>query len=162
MANIYKFKVKLEEVESEREIEITSTSTLAKLGYAILAAFGAEGSHLFEIEFDGRCFSHNFENENLIDITTIKLDQVSLSVGEKLNMVYDFGAEWKFNIEVLSVTLMKNGIGTHYPYIVSGNGDGITEDVFLPEISNTNSWNIDIANALFKGNIIRLQEIYEN
>ena len=41
MANIYKFKVNLEEVESEREIEITSTSTLAKLGYAILAAFGA-------------------------------------------------------------------------------------------------------------------------
>lgn len=154
----------LEEVESEREIEITSTSTstLAKLGYAILAAFGAEGSHLFEIEFDGRRFGHNFENENLVDITTIKLDQVSLSVGEKLNMVYDFGVKWKFNIEVLSVTPMKNGTGTHYSYIVSGNGDGITEDIFPTEISDTNSWNIDIANALYKGNVTRLQEIYEN
>ena len=161
MANIYKFKVNLEEVESEREIETTSTSTLAKLGYAILAAFGAEGSHLFEIEFDGRRFRHNFENENLIDITTIKLDQVGLYVGEKLNMVYDFGAKWKFNIAVLAMTSMKNGTGTHYPYIVSGNGDGITDDMFPSEINNTNSWNIDIANALYKGNIARLQEIYE-
>ena len=154
--------MKLEGVESEREIEMTSISTLTKLGYAILAAFGGDGNHLFEIEFDGRRFGQNFENENLIDNTTIKLDQVGLYVGEKLNMVYDFGAEWKFNIAVLAMTPMKNGIGTHYPYIVSRNGDGITEDMFPSEINNTNSWNIDIANALYKANIARLQEIYEN
>ena len=77
-------------------------------------------------------------------------------------MVYDFGVKWKFNIAVLSMTPMKKGTGTHYPYIVSGNGDGITEDVFPSEINNTNSWNIDIANALYKANIARLQEIYEN
>ncbi len=127
-----------------------------------MAIFSTEEDHFFEIEFDGQRFGHNIENENLIDITTIKLEQLGLSVGEKLNMVYDFGAEWKFNIAVLSMTPMKNGTGTHYPYIVSGNGHGITEDVFPPEISNTNLWNIDIANALYKGNITRLQEIYEN
>ena len=68
----------------------------------------------------------------------------------------------QFNIAVLSMMPMKNGTGNHYPYIVYGNGDGITEDMFPTEISNTNSWNIDIANALYKGNITRLQEIYEN
>ena len=53
MADVYKFKVKLREMEEYiwRDIEITSVSTVSKLGYAILAAFEAEGSHLFCMKF---------------------------------------------------------------------------------------------------------------
>ena len=163
MADIYKFKVRLAELGSERKIEITSASTLAKLGYAVLAAFDADGSHLFEIEFSERHFGYNYENEdgNLIDITTIKLNEFNLSVGDEFNMVYDFGAGWAFSIVMLSAVPMKKGTGTHYPYIVSGKGDGIMEDMFSAEVNNTNSWNIDIANVLYKGNISRLQGTYE-
>lgn len=48
MADIYKFKVRLCELESImwRDIEITSVSSVAKLGYAVLAAFESTASHL--------------------------------------------------------------------------------------------------------------------
>ena len=77
MADVYRFKVRLRELEDYiwRDIEITSVSTVAKLVYAILAAFEAEGSHLFcmkfgderyEIVFDDFTgsfeFSKNYEN----------------------------------------------------------------------------------------------------
>lgn len=163
MADIYKFKVKLQELESERVIEVTSVSTLAKLGYAILAAFDADAGHLFEIDFKEQYFGFDFESEdeNFIDITSVKLNKLNLSVGDGMHMVYDFGAEWKFNIFMLSAVPMQKGMGTHYPYIVSGSGDSITEDAFPGEVKNSNSWSIDVANVLYKGNIERLQEAYE-
>lgn len=58
MADVYRFKVRLRELEDYiwRDIEITSVSTVAKLVYAILTAFEAEGSHLFCMKFgDERC-----------------------------------------------------------------------------------------------------------
>ena len=49
MPEVYKFKVKLRELENKiwRDIEITSASNIAKLGYAVLATFEAEGSPCF-------------------------------------------------------------------------------------------------------------------
>ena len=50
MAEVYKFKVKLCELEEKiwRDIEISSLSTVSKMAYTVLAAFGANGSHLIE------------------------------------------------------------------------------------------------------------------
>ena len=56
MAQVYKFRVQLKELEKYiwRDIEISSLSSVAKLGYAILAAFEANASHLFCIVYSGK------------------------------------------------------------------------------------------------------------
>ena len=143
MADVYKFKVSLVEFENTfwREIEITSVSSVAKLGYAVLAAFEAEASHLFNIRFNGKHYEIVFEkdyfdDEPVIDPTGIKLAALKLKVGDKLNLQYDYGANWKFEIELLSISEMKRGTGTHYPYITAGEGKGIIENIFPSELAN--------------------------
>ena len=132
MADVYKFKVRLCELENAmwRDIEITSVSSVAKLGYAVLAAFESTASHLFNIRFDGKRYEivfeeDDFDDEPAIDPIRTKLSALKLSVGDKLSMEYDYGAGWEFEIELLSISEMKRGAGTHYPYVTDGKGNGI-------------------------------------
>lgn len=69
MADVYKFKVKLCELENImwRDIEITSVSSVAKLGYAVLAAFESTASHLFNIRFDGKRYEIVFVDDDFDD-----------------------------------------------------------------------------------------------
>lgn len=140
MADVYKFKVKLVGFENIiwRDIEITSVSSVAKLGYAVLAAFESTGSHLFNIRHKGKqyeiVFDDDFPDEPVIDPIKTKLTKLNLSVGDVLNMEYDYGAMWEFSIELISVTEMKKGMGNHYPYVTAGKGKGIIEDISSYEL----------------------------
>lgn len=132
MAEVYKFKVKLERLEEYmwRDIEITSVSSMAKLAYAVLAAFNSMASHLFFVEFAGTHYEFIFDDfyEEMTNPAEVKLSSLKLKTGDILTMEYDYGAGWRFNIELMSVTEMKKGTGTHYPYITDGQGRGIIED----------------------------------
>lgn len=194
MANVYKFKVKLCELQNViwRDIEISSLSSVAKLGYAVLAAFESTGSHLFNIRFNGKRYETVFEVDDYFDEPTIdpsrtKLTDLKLRVGDKLSMEYDYGAGWKFEIDVLSITEMKRGAGTHYPYVTDGKGKGIIEDTTpfelaelvektdkdgaLPQImdmhsGNATTWNykefdLEYCNVFFKDNVWVIQNAYE-
>lgn len=123
MADIYKFKVRLKELGTIiwRDIEITSVSSVAKLGYAILAAFESIASHLFNIRCNGKHYEivfedDDFEDEPAIDPIKTKLSSLKLTEGDVLTMEYDYGAGWEFSIEVLSIEEMKRGRETQYPY----------------------------------------------
>lgn len=136
MADIYKFKVRLCELQNSiwRDIEITSVSSVAKLGYAILTAFESTASHLFNIRCNGKRYEimfeeDDFDDEPVIDPIRTKISALKLCVGDTLSMKYDYGASWEFQIELLSVTEMKRGAGTHYPYVTDGKGKGIIEDI---------------------------------
>lgn len=142
MADVYKFKVKLEGFEDIiwRDIEITSVSNIAKLGYAVLAAFEAQGSHLFNIKFKKKRYEilfqePEFSNEVIVDPIKAKLSSLKLLPGDVLDMEYDYGAGWTFSLELLSVTEMKRGSGNHYPYITDGRGKGIIEDISPYELA---------------------------
>ena len=194
MADVYKFKVRLCELENIiwREIEITSVSSVAKLGYAVLAAFESTASHLFNIRLDGKRYEILFEDDGFneepaIDPIRTKLSTLKLKVGNKLTMEYDYGAGWKFEIELLSITEMKRGAGTHYPYVTDGKGKGIIEDIspyelaeiiektdmngILPKITDMYSgkereWNyrkfdLEFCNVFFKDNVLKVQLAYE-
>lgn len=135
MADVYKFKVKLKELETIiwRDMEITSVSSVAKLGYSILAAFESTASHLFNIRCNGKRYEivfedDDFEDEPAINPIKTKLSSLKLTVGNVLTMEYDYGAGWEFLIELMSVKEMKRGAGTHYPYVTDGKGKGILED----------------------------------
>lgn len=85
-----------------------------------MAAFESIASHLFNIRFDGKRYEivfedDDFDDEPVIDPIRTKLSTLKLSVGDKLSMEYDYGAGWNFEIELLSITEMKRGAGTHYP-----------------------------------------------
>lgn len=140
MADVYKFKVKLTDLEDFiwRDIEITSASSVAKLGYTILAAFEATGSHLFNINFNGKRYEIEFEEDldymPVIDPIKTKLSSLKLSLGDTLTMEYDYGASWEFSVELISVTEMKKGSGKRYPYVTGGKGKGLIEDASIYEI----------------------------
>jgi hypothetical protein len=195
MADVYKFKVKLCELENImwRDIEITSVSSIAKLGYAVLAAFESTASHLFNIRFDGKRYEivfdeDDFDDEPAIDPIKTKLSTLKLSVGDKLSMEYDYGAGWEFEMELLSVTEMKRGAGTHYPYVTDGKGKGIIEDTSpyelaemveridkdgaLPQIMDMYSgkevswdyrkFDLEYCNVFYKDNVWKIQNTYES
>ncbi len=134
MADVYKFKVTIKEVPDKiwRDIEISSLSSVAKLGYTILASFEAAASHLFNIKFNGKRYEivieDDFEFEPVIDPIKTKLSALKLAVGDVLEMEYDYGASWKFTIKLVAITEMKKGSGNHYPYVTAGQGRGIIED----------------------------------
>lgn len=134
MADVYKFKVTIKEVPDKiwRDIEISSLSSVAKLGYTILASFEAAASHLFNIKFNGKRYEivieDDFEFEPVIDPIKTKLSALKLSIGDVLEMEYDYGASWKFTIKLVAITEMKKGSGNHYPYVTAGQGRGIIED----------------------------------
>lgn len=200
MADVYKFRVKLQELDKYlwRDIEVSSLSTMAKLGYAILASFQAQGSHLFGITYD--CFRYEFDYEgdvfdsvdddieDVIPPNIAKVSSLKLKIGDKMEMEYDYGAGWTFDIELISIEPMVKGTGTHYPYITDGAGWGIIEDTcpgelmdYIKQIDKTGvlpkfepysmpfctaEWDyrrfdIETINALLKGEIQQLQDAYE-
>lgn len=143
MADVYKFKVKLNDFEDIiwRDIEITSVLSVAKLGYSVLAGFEAKEHHLFAIKFNTNRYEILFEDQGytdkpVIDPINTKLSSLKLKVNDKLTMDYDYGAGWQFSIELISITPMKKGAGTHYPYVTDGMGRGIIEDYFPPQLSD--------------------------
>lgn len=68
MAEVYTFRVRLCELKNViwRDIEITSVSSVAKLGYAVLAAFDGTASHLFNIRFKGRRYEIMFDEDDFL------------------------------------------------------------------------------------------------
>ena len=97
-----------------------------------MASFELSGSHLFSVRYINSYFE--FYNDNAIQPCDFKLKNLNLSVGDKLKMVYDFGADLNFEIKLTAIKEMKKGMGTHYPYVLSGAGAVIPEDLSVPEL----------------------------
>lgn len=201
MADVYKFRVKLQELEKYlwRDIEVSSLSTLAKLAYSILASYQAQGSHLFGITYNNFKYEFDYDNdmfdsldddiEDVISPNITKISSLKLKVGDRMEMEYDYGAGWTFDIELVSISPMEKGRGTHYPYITDGAGWGIIEDTcpgdlidYIKQIDETGvlpkfephsmpfctaAWDYrrfdtETINALLKGEVQQLQDAYEN
>lgn len=195
MAEVYKFKVKLRELEDKiwRDIEITSTSNVAKLGYAVLAAFEAQGSHLFCIKFKGCRYEIVYDDFyedfgiKTIDPVSKKLSSLKMEIGDTMEMEYDYGAGWSFEIEFVSVQPMMKGMGNHYPYVTDGAGWGIIEDLsvgewvdYIKTVDETGvrptyydifdkevfwdykRFDLKTLNSLLKGAVQRMKENYED
>lgn len=193
MADVYKFKVTIKEVPDKiwRDIEISSLSSVAKLGYTILASFEAAASHLFNIKFNDKRYEivieDDFEFEPVIDPIKTKLSALKLSIGDVLEMEYDYGASWKFTIKLVAITEMKKGSGNHYPYVTAGQGRGIIEDRppfelaeiiektdktgILPQVCDNfldeeiewdyRKFDLEYCNVFLKGEIEQIQYAYE-
>lgn len=154
MTNVLEFKIELVGFENLiwRKIQISDNTTVAKLGYIVLAAYEAAASHLFNIKYNGLRYEILFEKDDFeglmgpaINPMNIKLKDLDIQAGDKLTMQYDFGAGWEWTIEYLGSFPMKKGTGKHYPWITEAAGRGIVEDVspseFLSMIGRINLTN---------------------
>ena len=117
-----------------RTVEVSSKYTLAQLGYLILHTFDTLAYHAFEFSFKDTPYVlpmilEESDIENAIDATQAKLQDLNLAIGDTMEMVYDYGCSHVFDIRVTSISDMAKGTGTHYPYVVEGQGRGILDDV---------------------------------
>lgn len=145
MTNVLDFHIELVDFEDKfwRDIQISDNTTIAKLGYIVLAAYSAAASHLFNIKFKGQQYELMIEPDEFegtlgpaINPMKVKLKDLNLQEGDIFTMEYDYGAGWEWTIEYRSSTPMKKGTGKHYPWITDAKGRGIVEDVGPTEFSS--------------------------
>ncbi len=138
MAQIHTFHIVYNGCDNKiwRDIQISSTNTLATLGYCILASFETLAYHLFYIEYNGTKYDTYLDDfgDAQAYLSEVKLNQLSIKVGDKFEMLYDFGCEQIFNISVIGVEEMPRGTGTAYPKVIAGKGRGIIDDMPCDEL----------------------------
>lgn len=176
-----------------REAQISSNAHLCDLGYMILATFDTMAYHLFNITYKGVTYELPSDEEEISEdkcMFFVKLSELNLKIGDKLTMIYDFGCNQEFEIEVTDIQPMGRGQGRAYPKIIAGEGRGIIDDMSADDLAeliqqidkigssgiqyagdgiifdNMPDWDyrnysLEYDNCLLKGIIARIAEGYE-
>ena len=142
---IYTFKITYADCDNKiwRIAAVSSNYTLAELGYMVLASFDTMAYHLFEMKYkdtsffiSAECFEDlQYNDNNDYDmLSSHKINSVNMNIGEPIEMIYDFGCEQIFNIELIEISDMPRGHGRAYPKILSGAGRGIVDDMPASEL----------------------------
>lgn len=128
---------------------------MTKLGYAILASYQAQGSHLFGITYRNFRYEFDYDGEALerlenkikevVPPNVAKLSSLKLKVGDMMETEYDYGAGRIFPIRLLSMSPMV------HPMLctVRGSREGLQK------------FDTALFNALYKADIRQLQDAYE-
>ena len=195
MAKVLTFKVEIEGLEDKiwRKIEITDRRTVADLAYTILATFDSLAYHLYNITYDNKiydcwvCIEDDYSDISKVNATITKLKDLELKENDTMEMEYDYGSTTNFKITYLGCTDLERGNGSHYPYVVDGEGRGMLDDIcdfelkeiveytdkkgysehyFTPGYERTikydyRNFNIKSNNALLKGLVLEIKNGYE-
>ena len=195
MAKVLTFKVGIEGLEDKiwRKIEITDRRTVADLAYTILATFDSLAYHLYNITYDNKiydcwvCIEDDYSDIPKVNATITKLKDLELKENDTMEMEYDYGSTTNFKITYLGCTDLERGNGSHYPYVVDGEGKGMLDDMcdfelkeivedtdkkgysehyFTPGYERTikydyRNFNIKNNNALLKGLVLEIKNGYE-
>ena len=195
MTHVLTFRVAVDGLENKiwRRIEITDSRTVAELAYAILATFDSLAYHLYEVEHKGITYDSMIDIEDyhgpkkIVDATITKLNKLDFSTEKQMVMNYDFGSTNTFIITFIESRDLEKGRGTHYPYIIEGQGHGILDDLSSCELIDVvrktdkigksefyytrgyekeklydyRNYDIKIDNALLKGKIEMIKHKYE-
>lgn len=197
---IYTFKITYADCDNKiwRTAAVSSNYTLSELGYMVLATFDTMAYHLFEMKYKGTTFfltEEDFEDlpynedEHYDLLGLYKIGTLGMNIGDTIEMIYDFGCEQVFSIELLEIYEMPKGHGRAYPKILDGAGRGIVDDMpafeLLEAIKKTDAdghsrifysssgfdnvpewdyrnYDIKIDNGLLKGTIEQIRDGYEN
>lgn len=192
-AQVYTLRIAYKDFEDKiwRTVEVSSKNTIAQLGYLILHTFDTLAYHAFEFSYEDIPYVlpmilEESDIEDAIDATQVQLQDLNISVGDTMEMIYDYGCSQIFDIRVLSIADMARGAGRRYPQIINGKGRGILDDVspeqfadFIDQIDSTGESNIHVTrdghdviwdyrhfnleceNALLKYGIDRVCRAYE-
>lgn len=119
-----------------RDVEVSCKMRLDQLGYVVLATFDTMAYHLFEISLHGQVYAVpdlDAPTEQL-DLADFTLGQLPLKVGERMELIYDYGTEQHFLLTLTAVREMKRGEGRHFPWVTAMNGRGIIDDKPVDEL----------------------------
>ena len=137
---IYTFKVSVidgaffEGEEAERVMEADGDLLLDSLWYDIMLAFGFDTDHLYEFRYrkavyvDPRGSMELWNNESKAAEETLR--SIGIRKGSRLNLIYDFGDYWVFDIKVIDRregSLEKTKLISSHGY-VSQYGDNTIDD----------------------------------
>lgn len=195
MAKVLTFKVEIEGLEDKiwRKIEITDRRTVADLAYTILATFDSLAYHLYNIKYNDKvydcwvCIEDDYSDIPKVNATITKLSSIGLKENDTMEMEYDYGSTTTFKITYLGCSDLERGKGSHYPYIIDGEGRGMLDDMcdfelkeivddidkkgysehyFTPGYERTikydyRKFNIKNNNALLKGLVLEIKNGYE-
>ena len=195
MNKVLTFRVEIEGLEDKiwRKIEITDRRTVADLAYTILATFDSLAYHLYNITYDNKiydcwvCIEDDYSDIPKVNATITKLKDLELKENDTMEMEYDYGSTTNFKITYLGCTDLERGNGSHYPYVVDGEGRGMLDDMcdfelkeivedtdkkgysehyFTPGYERTikydyRNFNIKNNNALLKGLVLEIKNGYE-
>ncbi|MDD7390321.1 MAG: hypothetical protein PUG60_11865 [Lachnospiraceae bacterium] len=87
-------------------LDISADKTLDDLCEMILDAFDFDYDHLYLFNLNGRRYgedSYYFMPEPGQKSTNVKLGKLNLSLNQKFCLLYDFGDEWEFDIQVRKI-----------------------------------------------------------
>jgi Plasmid pRiA4b ORF-3-like protein len=127
-----------------RTIEIRGDQTLEDLHLAIFEAFDRDDNHMYEFQFGGTSpddprakrysLSALYENASGLDklagdVTQTTLDALKLKAGGMFGYWFDFGDDWRHQLNVLSIT--KNATKNRYPKVIKRVGQSPPQYVDL-------------------------------
>lgn len=190
MVQVYTFKITYQECKNKiwRTFEVSSNYDLASVGYMVLSSFRTMAYHLFSINCKGISYETDIENYGEYPLLREqKLSKLNLTIGEHIQMIYDFGCEQMFDIELVDISEMPRGAGRSYPRVIDGAGKGIIDDMPAYELCEIikqtdkngesdykiqndfgdmipwdyRDYDIDFDNCLLKSEITMIREAYE-
>jgi len=121
---VYTFKVSLSK-SLWRKISVSHQHSLYNLHMVIQEAFDFDNDHLYAFYVGGNqrtgkpIYCTGTESEGVTAEETTIAD-LGLYMGQKLLYLFDFGDEWKFDVELLSID--KNSVLPIHPVIIEAKG----------------------------------------
>lgn len=112
-----------------RRFNISGDTRLDKLCYTILAAFKANGNHLFELRQDDVRYQLPIFNSGVgttLDMTKRWVGDCDLN--KEYTLIYDLGDAWCFKIKLEAVEPVRLPSRSN-PEMLAGFGNGILEDI---------------------------------
>jgi len=134
---IYQFKVTLQDIDPPiwRRIQVWDDTTLGGLHRTLQTVMGWENCHLHEFLIGRRIYSvpdpdDAMYERKVIDERRKRLRDVVSRVGTLMVYVYDFGDDWRHDLQLEAILLPDRD--QQYPYCVAGERRGPPEDVGGP------------------------------
>src|SRR6266436_9095184 len=128
---VFQFRLSLAEVRPTvwRRIQVPDDCTLARLHKIIQAVMGWQDYHLHEFTIDGQAYGDPEvdEEDRLVDDRTVRLRDLDLAIGGRIEYAYDFGDNWQHVLELEDK--MPPVAGAIYPLCAGGECSAPPEDV---------------------------------
>jgi hypothetical protein len=100
--NNLQFHVALDHIEPRiwRRIQVPDSYSLGQLHQVIQIVMGWHDSHLHEFQFKGNRYGEADpeSEEGVLDEHAVRLRDLKLSVGERMDYCYDFGDNWQHRV----------------------------------------------------------------
>lgn len=146
---IYQFNVSLKGYKPKmwRRFLVEKDMLVSDFVYVILSLFNANGSHLFQLENNYK-FNKPLDEKEVYtikdpvyyepnsgyeekDARDYKLRDLKIDLETKMELWYDFGDDWLFDIKLEKE--LKRNKNIEYPTAIKGKGFGIVDDVGGPD-----------------------------